>query len=155
MINKGTTASELQFEAKEIFARYCNCAQATFLPFAIRYGISEEVASKIAQPFGGGMGHSGLVCGAISGGLLAIGLARGSADDDALKKHLCYHFSQTLISRFEALHGNTLCPRLLGYDLNNPIEKQRVYELNLYQNLCSKFVGDVVIIVSELLTIGL
>lgn len=50
-----------------------NCAQAVFLPFAGEAGISEEAAMRVAANFGSGM-RRGAVCGAVSGGLMALGL---------------------------------------------------------------------------------
>ncbi|MDO4343818.1 MAG: C-GCAxxG-C-C family protein [Eubacteriales bacterium] len=50
-----------------------NCAQAVLLPFAEDMGMSEETAMKIASNFGAGMRRAS-VCGAITGGLMALGL---------------------------------------------------------------------------------
>ena len=51
-----------------------NCAQAVLLPFAEDLGMSEEDVMRIAVHFGGGM-KMGSVCGAVTGGLMALGLA--------------------------------------------------------------------------------
>ena len=45
-----------------------------------------DLAFKIATPFGGGMGHAGQICGAVSGALMAIGLARGITEYDQDRK---------------------------------------------------------------------
>ncbi len=50
-----------------------NCAQSVFLPFAREAGIDEELAYQIAANFGAGMKMAG-TCGAITGGLMALGL---------------------------------------------------------------------------------
>lgn len=50
-----------------------SCAQATLLPFSRELGIDDETALKFSANFGSGM-KSGTVCGAISGGLMAMGL---------------------------------------------------------------------------------
>lgn len=143
----------MELQAKEFFAGHYNCAQATFLPFALHYGLNKDIAAKIALPFGGGMSHAGLVCGAISGGLLAIGLAAGTSGDDTRQKDACYALGQAFISRFKAIHGDTSCPGLLGYDLNDPNRKVNRRESNFVQTPCSTFVEDAVLIVKELLEI--
>lgn len=51
-----------------------NCAQAVLLPFAEDLGMSEEDVMRIAVHFGGGM-KMGSICGAVTGGLMALGLA--------------------------------------------------------------------------------
>ncbi len=50
-----------------------NCAQAVLMAFSEQAGISEDTSSKIAANFGAGM-KMGSVCGAITGGLMALGL---------------------------------------------------------------------------------
>ena len=59
-----------------------NCAQAVFLPFAERKGLTAEQALAITQNFGGGM-RAGLTCGAITGGLMALGLYGAGDPRDA------------------------------------------------------------------------
>ena len=53
--------------------RHYNCAQAVVIPFAENAGINAETAMKFAAGFGGGM-RRGSVCGAVTGGLMALGL---------------------------------------------------------------------------------
>lgn len=50
-----------------------NCAQGVFIPFAEEKGLSAEVANAIGSNFGAGMKMAS-VCGAITGGLMALGL---------------------------------------------------------------------------------
>lgn len=53
--------------------RHYNCAQSVLIPFAKEAGLDEETAYKIASGFGSGM-KTGKVCGAITGGAMALGL---------------------------------------------------------------------------------
>ena len=55
-----------------------NCAQAVVTAFADDLHYDEEISYQTAAAFGGGM-RIGSVCGAITGGLMALGLA--GADD--------------------------------------------------------------------------
>ncbi|MBE6916075.1 MAG: C_GCAxxG_C_C family protein [Ruminococcaceae bacterium] len=50
-----------------------NCAQAVLMAFSSDAGLSDETAAKLAANFGAGMKNGG-VCGAITGGLMALGL---------------------------------------------------------------------------------
>ncbi len=61
-------------ELRAIVTPHYNCAQSVLLPFAEVYGMSEEDVMRIAVHFGGGM-KMGSVCGAVTGGLMALGLA--------------------------------------------------------------------------------
>ncbi|MDY5279503.1 C-GCAxxG-C-C family protein [Sharpea porci] len=53
--------------------RHFNCAQAVLVPFAKGAGLDEELAFNLAANFGSGMKMAG-TCGAITGGLMALGL---------------------------------------------------------------------------------
>ena len=50
-----------------------NCAQAVFMAFSAKAGLSEDLACRISSNFGAGMKNGG-VCGAITGGLMVLGL---------------------------------------------------------------------------------
>ena len=55
-----------------------NCAQAVLVPFAEKMGLDADTAMKITACFGSGM-NMGSVCGAVTGGLMALGLS-GAGD---------------------------------------------------------------------------
>jgi len=115
--------------------------------------MSKDIAAKLALPFGDGMRQAGQVCGAFSGGLLAIGLFTGTSEDDPRQKTACYEMAKELISLFKALHGEISCPGLLGYDLDDQSGKVCNRDPYLFQTSCSKFVVDAVEIVKALLSI--
>jgi C_GCAxxG_C_C family probable redox protein len=143
----------LESEAKVKFENHFNCAQSVFAPFAKRFDMDIDLAMKIATPLGGGMGHMGQVCGAVSGGVMALGLAKGSSEYDAEKNDACYALAQAFQERFIELHGDVTCPGLLGLDIGDPDDLQQVRDENLFHTLCPVFVGDAARIVGELLEI--
>lgn len=61
--------------------RHYGCAQAVFIPFAEEMGIDTETAYNLSAHFRAGM-LQGEVCGAVTGALMALGLA-GSAPKSA------------------------------------------------------------------------
>ena len=63
-----------------------NCAQAVASVFASDAGYDENAALKAATCFRGGM-QMGSVCGAVTGGLLALGLA-GIEDRETVDEYL-------------------------------------------------------------------
>ena len=60
-------------ELRAITSVHYNCAQAVLVPFAEKCGISEEAAYRVGANFGAGM-RMGSVCGAVTGGLMVLGL---------------------------------------------------------------------------------
>jgi C_GCAxxG_C_C family probable redox protein len=141
----------LEQEAKMYFDQHLNCAQSTFAPFAKRLGLDPDTALKIATPFGGGMGHSGQVCGAVSGALMAIGLARGIAVYDQEKKYACYHLAETFLKQFSERHGDITCPGLLKLDIGDPDDLAKAREADLFHTICPAFVGDAAALAAEIL----
>lgn len=141
----------LEAEARAVFMGPYNCAQAVLVPFADRFGLDRDMAFKIATPFGGGMGHTGQICGAVSGALMAIGLAQGTATGDKTQKYACYALAAAFQARFRALHGDLTCPGLLGLDISDPAQLEVVREQDLFHSRCPDFVGDAVRIVADVL----
>jgi C_GCAxxG_C_C family probable redox protein len=117
-----------------------NCAQSVFAAFASQFGMDESSMLKLSSLFGGGVARRGQVCGAVSGGLMALGLARGA--DTPSGKEEAYRLGQEYLHNFEARHGSILCRDLLGYDISTDAGRQLARENGAFKTLCPKFVGD-------------
>jgi C_GCAxxG_C_C family probable redox protein len=135
--------------AVERFDGPYSCSQAVFSAFAPQYGLTDELAVKISAPFGGGMSRQGNVCGAVSGALMVIGLARGSVDPK--DKQLVYRLGEEFIQRFESGHTSVLCRDLLGFDLSDPVQVQAARDQGVSTRLCPAFVRNAAEILTELL----
>jgi C_GCAxxG_C_C family probable redox protein len=153
VVNKSGDALEFEDQARELFEAHYNCAQSVLGPFANYFGLERETAFRLATPFGGGIGHSGQLCGAVSGALMVIGLARGITVYDQSEKEACYALARTFLEGFAALHGSLTCPGLLGLDIGDPDDLAKVRELNLFHTRCPQFVGDAARIVAEVLVL--
>lgn len=102
-------------KARELFKSGCNCSQAVFLAFADRYGIDDDTALKLASSFGGGMGRSREVCGALSGALMVNGMETGSTDlTDIRAKTKNYESAREIMDAFRNDNGSIYCRELLG-----------------------------------------
>ncbi len=141
-------------QAKRLFEAHYNCAQSTFGAFAEHFNLDLTTAVRIATPFGGGIGHSGGMCGAVSGGIMAIGLARGIDVYDQDKKEACYALAKAFLTRFSALHGSLTCPGLLGVDIGDPLARQDARERGLFRAVCTQFVVDAARLAAEVLELG-
>ncbi len=82
------------------------------------FGIETEgtVIPWIASYFGGGMGGTGSVCGAVAGAVMAIGLQlpRAKTVEAGLSNYVVV---QEFRRRFEAAMGTINCRELTGVDL--------------------------------------
>jgi C_GCAxxG_C_C family probable redox protein len=144
-------ANDLVAEAKDYFAQKYNCSQSTFAPFAKYFGMDMDVAFKLATPFGGGFGHMREACGAVSGALMALGVAEGNAVPDREKKHACYHLAAEFQDRFKAEHGDLHCPELLGLDISDPDQLQEARDRELFAEICPAYIETAVRLMVEIL----
>lgn len=91
-----------------------NCAQAVLTTFCWRYGLNRELGSRLACGLGGGL-CAGEVCGAVSAGVLVIGLKYGNTlAADTLSKQRCRKQTRQFLDAFTARHGSILCRELSG-----------------------------------------
>lgn len=114
--------------------------------------MDEELALKVATGFGGGIARRGEICGAVTGGLLALSLkfGRGSHDDKPITTAL-YAKTGGFMTEFEKRHGSIHCRALLGgCDLNTPEGQARYREGDLFHKTCLGCVTTAVELVSEI-----
>jgi C_GCAxxG_C_C family probable redox protein len=78
--------------------------------------MKNEIIPRIASGFGGGMGGTGAVCGAVVGGIMAIGLEHGR-DFEVEDRLGAWRLVQEFRRRFEAEMGHIGCRELTGADL--------------------------------------
>ncbi len=90
-----------------------NCCQSVLAAFTRECGITQEQAYKLGASFGAGM-KIGSACGAMIGGLMALGMM-GAGDDAA----------RSLTRQFKERHTAFNCPELLkiGKEKGNFVRK--------------------------------
>ena len=135
--------------AVTVFSQNFNCSQSVFSAFAPQFGLDRETALKLASPFGGGVARRGEICGAVTGALLALGLARG-AKAPAGKEEI-YRLSQEFMRLFEEKHSTILCRDLIDCDLSTPAGYQAATDKRVFTTICPALVRDAVEIVETLL----
>lgn len=102
-------------KAKQLFLKGNNCAQAVFAAFSDVTGVDNKTALYIASSFGGGMGHIGETCGAVTGMLMAAGMLLGYGENaDAETKKAYYQTVKSLTDEFKAEFGELRCPALMA-----------------------------------------
>ena len=123
-----------------------NCAQAVLYSFCDDLHFDKDTALRLACGFGAGMARAQEVCGAISGGILAIGLKHGRGEgQDRTSTEETYQKVRELMSRFETKHGSCICRTLLnGCDINTTDGQQYFKENDLLNKTCKGCVQTVV-----------
>lgn len=92
-----------------------NCAQAVACALAPEIGADAEACYVLSEGFGGGMGGHTETCGAISGGIMALGqVSSGGTALSGTTKKRTYELTRELVERFGAKNGSTICCELKG-----------------------------------------
>ena len=101
--------------AVENFMQGYGCCQSVVAAFADLYGLDETMAKKIAAGFGGGVGRLRMMCGAVSGIVMLVGLDCGQTEgSDREGKSACYKVVQDLLARSKEENGSLICAEILG-----------------------------------------
>lgn len=101
--------------AVDYFMQGYGCCQSVVAAFADRYGLDEQLALKLAAGFGGGVGRMRMMCGAVSGLVLLVGLEEGQTDGaDRKGKSHCYRVVQQLLEESKQQNGSIICAEILG-----------------------------------------
>jgi C_GCAxxG_C_C family probable redox protein len=125
--------------AESTFRSGFNCAQAVLTSFANSLDTDKETLFLVSNGFGGGMGKKQEVCGAISGGIMAIGLKFGRGEVDSMdKQETTYMKVRQLIDKFESEFGSVCCRDLLsGCNLLTDNGQKEFREKGLKERCCN------------------
>lgn len=127
-----------------------SCSQAVLLTIQEIFGPKDELLIKAVGPLAGG-GRSYSLCGALAGGLIALGMKFGSeklGDIDSLIRS--YEPAKELYRRFEKEFRSRYCIGIIGFDLNNSDDRQKWLDLGGWEK-CAKLCGKTARIVSEII----
>lgn len=136
-------------KAVKRFLEGYNCAQSVLLTMFEHWNGKNELIPRIATAFGGGIGRCGSVCGALTGGVMAIGIKYGTNEPSLGKQLKAYELAYGFYKQFEMQHGSVLCRELIGYDLYNSEELKKAREAKVFEEKCTNFVRTAVEILTE------
>lgn len=130
--------------AQESWGEKFNCAESTLRGICHAQGIElTDQAKMMATPFGGGVGRSEDICGALTGAVLGIGavMGRRSAEEDRLRS---YDAAGKLYKRFQERFESTCCKVLNKSDFKSPDHRVR----------CGEFVSEATRLALEVIREG-
>lgn len=137
--------------AKSFAAKGFLCSESVLLAISNWLEVQSELIPKIATGFGAGIGGRGSVCGAISGGIMALGLSFGR-DDVKKQKARPYWFALDLLERFEEEFGHIMCRELTGCDLATEAGRKKYADEKLWETKCRQYIRSVTAIVFDLIS---
>lgn len=105
--------------AVENFMQGYGCCQSVVAAFADLYGMTDDMAKRVGAGFGGGVGRMRMMCGAVSGIVVLVGLDCGQTEgSDREGKSACYKVVQDLLAKSKAQNGSLICAEILGINGN-------------------------------------
>jgi C_GCAxxG_C_C family probable redox protein len=102
----------IKAKARNLFlTRQLQCAQAVLctLNEGLRGGLRRDVAARLASGLAEGLGGSGCLCGALSGGVLALGLFMGNGGRSLLNASGSSYSTALLHREFAERFGSACC----------------------------------------------
>ncbi len=109
------------------------------LAVAEHENIASNLIPRIATGMCSGMARTGSICGAVSGGIMAISLVTGrnSPADDIDR---CYQAVHKFLGQFADQFGSLNCVELTGVQLGTP-EGQAEFKRKGLHTVCEAYVG--------------
>ncbi len=103
---------EARSRAGNKFKNGLNCSESIVHTFneMLNNPLNSE-ALKMATGFGGGLGHAGCMCGALTGSVMILGLFKGRPDHGQAREP-AYDLAQDFHNRFINAYGSTCCRSL-------------------------------------------
>jgi C_GCAxxG_C_C family probable redox protein len=147
--------SRIEKEADNYEKEFHGCSRCVLKPLQDHLNLGNDASFKASTPLAAGVAMRGETCGALLGGLMAVGMATASedmTDADALRNCLAAGFR--LARKVEKEFGTTNCTRIqtdkLGqfYSLADPEQYEAFIEAGGYME-CSKVCGKIARMTAE------
>lgn len=119
-----------------------SCAEAVLMSIASAQGISSPLIPKIATAFGSGLSCTNGMCGALSGGILALSLIKGKTTKEDDRREL-YSDVQELTRLFEKRFESNECTKLLGFSLSDADAGEKFVKGDCLKTKCVHYVSYV------------
>lgn len=147
--------SRIEKETNNYEKEFHGCSRCVLKPLQDHLNLGDDASFKASTPLAAGVAMRGETCGALLGGLMAVGMATASedmTDADALRNSLAAGFR--LARKVEKEFGTTNCTRIqtdkLGqfYSLADPEQYEAFIEAGGYME-CSKVCGKIARMTAE------
>lgn len=133
----------------ELFNQGLCCAESVLQSVAEGYGVKSDLIPRMATGFCAGIARTGGICGAVSGGVLAISLVTGRNFPTESREEN-HRLVRRFLSECAAKFGSTNCETLVGCRLDTSAGQQFFIEHNLREK-CAGFTREAARMASEIL----
>ena len=133
--------------------QYNTCAEVMILTFQELLGLENDLVLKAATGLVGGISCMKSVCGAVSGGAMALSLKYGRGRDDLDNVEALYNaykHVQQFFKKFEDEFGSANCFEIIGVDLKDADARQKWIDAGGLEK-CAVLVGKAARMVAEVM----
>ncbi len=138
-------------DAQALFNSGFNCSQSVAAAYAEDLGLTRDDALRMSAGFGGGIARTGETCGALTGGLMVLGMKHGMTKADAQAKERMYVIAQDFLKRVSARRSSLRCKDLLDADIATAEGRASMRERNTHATVCTPLIAEVTEILDEML----
>lgn len=135
--------------SKDYFTSGFGCAESVLKAIAEAKGIKSDLIPRIASGFCGGIARTGGMCGAVTGGIMALNIIYGR-DNAKQSKELNYQKVQEFVQAFKLRYGSMNCSELTGCDLSTEKGREQFSFLQRHEK-CTELTAEVTSMVLELI----
>jgi len=142
-------SEQIARRSRELFQQGFCCSESVLQAIAESRGIHSDLIPRIATGLCAGIARTGGICGAVSGGVLAISLITGRSSATASRDEN-HWLARAFLNECETKFGSTNCERLMGCRLDTP-EGQRYFKEHNLREKCADFTCEAARIAARLL----
>jgi len=144
-------AKQVEEKAKKIFgANGLFCAESVLMAVSDEAGVTSPLIPRIATGFCGGIARTSGMCGAVTGGIMALGILYGR-DNPEQNYDTVYAKVQKFLLAFEKENMSVNCFELTGCDLSKEEGRKAFSEKGMVEK-CRQFTGRAASLVAELIS---
>ncbi len=150
--DKSEFVEDLRKKAFETEMTYHGCAQAVLKPFLDIFEEDNDLVMMATSPFAGGLALTGNNCGALTGGLIVLGLVFGRKDlNEGMEGVLAgIRPMRKLVRYFEKEHGTVNCRDITQTDVADPVKSVEYFDHGGLEK-CARIIADVAAFVGDIL----
>ena len=116
---------------------------------AEHYGLGSPLVPKISTGFCGGVSRTKGMCGAVSGGVMALGMVFGRTNAD-VTADIAYENVQEFLGLFKQRYGSLNCFELTGCDLGDEKDLKR-FRTGGIKDKCREYTGTAARLAAEII----
>ena len=121
------------------------CAETTFIVLTQAYGLQSAGDARAAMVLNGGVALNGCICGALSGGAMALGMLAGERiADHRQAKYTARALMNRVVDVFKAQFGSLDCRDLIEMDIRDPQQHEAFLKGDIWRQRCMRQIALVV-----------